>query len=85
MARDFADHLKVVPSTTGLHIAAVARTASTDQIGGVVRRASDSGVVVQDLARFGVDSPGPPGLLLGYASTIEPRPAVRRSLRLNTT
>ena len=66
MARDFADHLTVVPSATGLHIAAVARTASADQIGVVVRRASDIGVVVQELSKFGVDSPGPPGLLLGY-------------------
>jgi GntR family transcriptional regulator/MocR family aminotransferase len=31
-----------------------------------VRRASEAGVVVQELSRFGVDSPGPPGLLLGY-------------------
>jgi GntR family transcriptional regulator/MocR family aminotransferase len=68
LARDFADHLKVVPSTTGLHIAAVARTASADQISVVVRRASDTGVVVQELSRFGVDLPGPPGLLLGYGT-----------------
>ena len=54
LRRDFADHLEVVPSTVGLHIAAVARTASADQIAVVVRRASDSGVVVQDLSRFGV-------------------------------
>jgi GntR family transcriptional regulator/MocR family aminotransferase len=68
LARDFADHLTVVPSTTGLHIAALARTASADQIGAVVRRASDTGVAVQELSRFGVDSPGPPGLLLGYGA-----------------
>jgi GntR family transcriptional regulator/MocR family aminotransferase len=68
LGRDFTDHLKVVPSTVGLHIAAVARTASADQIGVVVRRASDSGVVVHELSKFGVDSPGPPGLLLGYGA-----------------
>ena len=68
LGRDFADHLKVVPSAVGLHIAAVARTASADQIGAVVRRASDTGVAVQDLSKFGVDSPGPPGLLMGYGA-----------------
>jgi GntR family transcriptional regulator/MocR family aminotransferase len=68
LARDFADHLEVVPSTAGLHIAAIARTASADQIGVVVRRASDTGVAVQELSRLGVDSPGPPGLLLGYGA-----------------
>ena len=66
LGRDFADHLKVIPSIAGLHIAAVARTASADQIGAIVRRAADTGVVVQELSRFGVGSPGPPGLLLGY-------------------
>lgn len=68
LARDFVDHLKVIPSTTGLHIAAAARTASVDQIGVVVRRASEAGVVVQELSRFGVDSPGPSGLLMGYGA-----------------
>jgi GntR family transcriptional regulator/MocR family aminotransferase len=68
LGRDFTDHLKVVPSTVGLHVAAVARTASANQIGVVVRRASDSGVVVHELSKFGVDSPGPSGLLLGYGA-----------------
>ena len=68
LARDFADHLTVVPSTTGLHIAALARTASADQIGVAVRRASEIGVAVHQLSRFGVDSQGPPGLLLGYGA-----------------
>jgi GntR family transcriptional regulator/MocR family aminotransferase len=68
LGRDFADHLKVIPSNAGLHIAAIARTATADQIGVVVRRASDSGVAVQDLSMFGVDSSGPPGLLLGYGA-----------------
>ena len=68
LARDFVDHLEVIPSTTGLHIAAVARTASAGRIGAIVRRASDAGVAVQELSKFGVDSPGPPGLLLGYGA-----------------
>jgi GntR family transcriptional regulator/MocR family aminotransferase len=52
----------------GLHIAALARRASADQISTIVRRASDAGVAVQELSKFGVDSPGPPGLLLGYGA-----------------
>jgi GntR family transcriptional regulator/MocR family aminotransferase len=68
LARDFDDHLELVPSTAGLHVAAIARTASADQISVVLRRASDAGVAVQELSRFGVDSPGPPGLLLGYGA-----------------
>jgi GntR family transcriptional regulator/MocR family aminotransferase len=68
LSRDFSDDFEVVPSIAGLHIAAVARTASADQVATIVRRASDAGVVVQELSRFGVDSPGPPGLLLGYGA-----------------
>jgi GntR family transcriptional regulator/MocR family aminotransferase len=68
LGRDFADHLKVIPSIAGLHIAALARTASADEIGVIVRRAADTGVVVQDLSKFGIGSPGPPGLLMGYGA-----------------
>ncbi|HYD08076.1 MAG TPA: aminotransferase class I/II-fold pyridoxal phosphate-dependent enzyme, partial [Reyranella sp.] len=68
LGRDFADHLEVVPSTVGLHIAAVAHTLSADQIGVAVRRAFDSGVVVQELAKFAVNAPGTPGLVLGYGA-----------------
>jgi GntR family transcriptional regulator/MocR family aminotransferase len=64
-----ADHLEVIPSTVGLHIAAAARTASADRIGVVARRASDSGLVVQELSKLGINSPGPPGLMLGYGTT----------------
>jgi GntR family transcriptional regulator/MocR family aminotransferase len=68
LARDFADHLKVVPSIAGLHVAAVARRASVNQMVAIVRKASDIGVAVQELSEFGVNSPGPPGLLLGYGA-----------------
>jgi GntR family transcriptional regulator/MocR family aminotransferase len=68
LRRNFADRLKVVPSTVGLHIAALARKMSIEQVAAVTRRASDTGVVVQELSRFGVDSPGPPGLVLGYGA-----------------
>ncbi|HKP23458.1 MAG TPA: PLP-dependent aminotransferase family protein [Dongiaceae bacterium] len=68
LRRDFATDLNVIPSTVGLHIAAMARTASTDKIGAIVRRASDAGVVVQELSRFAVNAPGLPGLVLGYGA-----------------
>lgn len=68
LTTDFADHLEVLPSAAGLHIAALARTASRDRMEDVARRASEAGVEVQLLSRFGVDAPGPPGLLLGYGA-----------------
>lgn len=68
LKRDFDDHLKVIPSTVGLHITALAPKLSAEQISAVVRRASEGGVVVQELSRFGVNAPGPPGLVLGYGT-----------------
>lgn len=65
---EFADHLQIVPSTVGLHVAALARTASVDEIGAVVRRASDSGVQVQTLSRFAVQAPPKSGIMLGYGA-----------------
>jgi GntR family transcriptional regulator/MocR family aminotransferase len=68
VARDFAEHLEVIPSAVGLHVAAVARSGSPDQIGAVVRRAADAGVELLDLSRFAVDRPAPAGLLVGYGA-----------------
>jgi GntR family transcriptional regulator/MocR family aminotransferase len=68
LQRDFARQLEVVPSAAGLHVAAIARSASADQIRGVVHRASDAGVEVQELSRFGVHAPARPGLVLGYGA-----------------
>jgi GntR family transcriptional regulator/MocR family aminotransferase len=68
LTHDFADHLEVIPSAAGLHVAAVARRASTDQIGAVVRRASEAGVEVHELSRYAVDGRARPGLVLGYGA-----------------
>jgi GntR family transcriptional regulator/MocR family aminotransferase len=68
VTRDFAEHLEVIPSAVGLHVAAVARSGSPDQIGAVVRRAADAGVELLDLSRFAVDRPAPAGLLVGYGA-----------------
>ncbi len=70
LTNEFADHLQTVPSTVGLHVAALARTASVDEIDTVVRRASDAGVEVQTLSRFAVDAPAKPGLVLGYGAIL---------------
>jgi GntR family transcriptional regulator/MocR family aminotransferase len=66
LARDFADHLEMVPSTTGLHIAAAARTASVDRIAAIARRAANADVAVQTLSSFAVGGQPRAGLVLGF-------------------
>ncbi|MFG3597960.1 PLP-dependent aminotransferase family protein [Bradyrhizobium sp. RDI18] len=44
---NFDDHLDLVPSSTGLHIAAYARRASVDDIDAIASRAFDLGVAIQ--------------------------------------
>jgi GntR family transcriptional regulator/MocR family aminotransferase len=65
---EFAEHLELVPSRAGLHVAALARTHSVEQLGAVVRMASEAAVAVQQLARFAVQPPGRAGLVLGYGA-----------------
>jgi GntR family transcriptional regulator/MocR family aminotransferase len=65
---DFADQLEVMPAVAGLHVAAVSRHASVDQISAVAVRAAELGVQVQRLARFAVDGPPRAGLLFGYGA-----------------
>jgi GntR family transcriptional regulator / MocR family aminotransferase len=64
--RDFGDHLELVPSSTGLHIAAYARRASADDINAIASRAFDLGVAIQVI--FRVDGTPHGGILLGYAA-----------------
>jgi GntR family transcriptional regulator / MocR family aminotransferase len=66
--RDFADQLEVMPAVAGLHVAAVSRAASVDQISAVALRAAELGVQVQRLSRFVVDGPPRAGLLFGYGA-----------------
>jgi GntR family transcriptional regulator / MocR family aminotransferase len=68
LTRDFAGLLELIPSVAGLHVAATACRASADEIGAIVRRASEAGVEVQELSKFGVHGPAQPGLLLGYGA-----------------
>jgi GntR family transcriptional regulator/MocR family aminotransferase len=66
LATEFADHLELIPSNTGLHVAAVAQTASVERIEAIARRAMAAGVAVQTLARFAASDRPHAGVVLGY-------------------
>jgi GntR family transcriptional regulator/MocR family aminotransferase len=68
LARELGDHLEVVPSTTGLHLAALARGAAADRVAAIARRAADRGVVFHPLSRFAVGEHGRAGIVLGYGA-----------------
>jgi GntR family transcriptional regulator / MocR family aminotransferase len=68
LVRDFPEHVQLIPSAVGLHMTALARQASTEQIGLVVERAWEAGVAVQQLSSFAGDRPAPAGLVLGYGA-----------------
>jgi GntR family transcriptional regulator / MocR family aminotransferase len=81
--RDFAEHLELVPSSSGLHVAAYARRASVDAIDMIASSAADLGVGVQSMASFRVDGKPRAGVVLGYGA-IETRhvaEGLRRLLR----
>ena len=67
IASDFDEHLDIVASSAGLHIAALSRRGSVKDIDGVVRRAFERAVGVQPLARFAVRRPLA-GLLVAYGA-----------------
>lgn len=68
VARDFAEHLELIPSTTGLHVTALARRMSADQVVMVARRAAECGVGVQALPSFAMNANPPAGIMLGYSA-----------------
>jgi GntR family transcriptional regulator/MocR family aminotransferase len=68
LARQFADHLEVIPSAAGLHVCAVARNASVDAVCVVIARAAAIGVEVHELASYAVANRPKAGLLLGYGA-----------------
>ncbi len=63
--RNFSDYLDLVPSSTGLHIAAYARRASVDDINAIALRAFDLGVAVQS---FPLEGEPQVGIMLGYGA-----------------
>jgi GntR family transcriptional regulator / MocR family aminotransferase len=64
----FADYLQVVPSIAGLHITALSRTASAEDMKIIIEKASEAGVEVQELAPLTVAPSGRAGILLGYGA-----------------
>jgi GntR family transcriptional regulator / MocR family aminotransferase len=68
LTHEFSDHLTTLPSVAGLHVAALARSASVSKISAVVARASDLGVEVQELSNFTVDAAPRAGLVIGYGA-----------------
>lgn len=68
VARLFADELKVVSSSVGLHVAALARKRSASQIIAIVQQASALGIECQPLSMFSVGESPLSGLMLGYGA-----------------
>ncbi len=68
IVQDFADFLEIIPSNTGLHLAALARSASVDRISEIARSAADRGVAIQTLSTFAVSGSGRAGVVLGYGA-----------------
>jgi GntR family transcriptional regulator/MocR family aminotransferase len=68
LSENFADQLELIPSTTGLHVAALARRDSVEQIEAVVSRAADADVAIQKLSTLAVSRAPRAGLLLGYGA-----------------
>jgi len=66
LARDFADYLELIPSSTGLHVTALARKASVEQITTIQRRAIEAGVAIQILSQFAMMPLAKAGIVLGY-------------------
>jgi GntR family transcriptional regulator / MocR family aminotransferase len=80
LADEFADHLDVIPSETGLHVAAIARRTSVNEIASVARRALEAEVAVQILSTFAVGRSARAGIVLGYGAvaTDEIKEGLRR-------
>jgi GntR family transcriptional regulator/MocR family aminotransferase len=82
LTRDFGDQLRILPSVAGLHITALAKTASVKKISSIARHAGDLGVRVQELSYFAVDSRRRAGVVLGYGAIPSARiPEGMRRLR----
>jgi GntR family transcriptional regulator/MocR family aminotransferase len=68
LTEQFADRLKVIPSTVGLHLAATAPGASSQELEELLGRASAAGVALVPLSWYGVDRPPQPGLVFAYGA-----------------
>jgi GntR family transcriptional regulator / MocR family aminotransferase len=79
LSRDFADHLQLVSSSTGLHVAALARRMSTQQLAAIQTRATERDIAVQVLSSFFGGKPSRAGLVVGYGAI--DLPGIREGLR----
>jgi len=79
VTEDFADVLELVPSSTGLHVAALAANTSVESIAAVAQLAASKGVAVQQLAMFATGAPVRAGIALGYGRI--PTTRIRDGLR----
>lgn len=77
---NFGDYLDLIPSSTGLHIAACTRTASLDDIDAIASRACELGVAFQS---FPLEGTPQAGIMLGYGAieTVEIAEGLRRLRR----
>jgi GntR family transcriptional regulator / MocR family aminotransferase len=64
----FADDLEILASSVGLHVCAIARTATVSQIAAVVGRASAAGVECHPLSMFAAGGQPRSGLVIGYGA-----------------
>jgi GntR family transcriptional regulator / MocR family aminotransferase len=64
----FAAHLKLIPSAVGLHLAATAPGRSSEELEGLLGRASAAGVELLPLSLYAVDTPPQPGLIFAYGA-----------------
>lgn len=63
--RSFGDYLDLVPSSTGLHVAAYAKRASVEDIDAIASRALDLGVAIHS---FPLEGEPRVGIMLGYGA-----------------
>jgi GntR family transcriptional regulator/MocR family aminotransferase len=68
VSRDFSDHLELVPSSTGLHVTAIARRLSSSQVDAIRARAAERRIAVQVLSSFFTGKPSRAGIVLGYGA-----------------
>jgi GntR family transcriptional regulator/MocR family aminotransferase len=78
--RDFREHLQIVPSEAGLHVAAFAPVATLEQLRGVESRAAVHGVAVHLLWPYPIGKDGRVGLKLGFGAI--PTDRIKEGLRL---
>jgi len=64
----FADELDVVASSVGMHVCAIARRATVNQVARVVARAAEAGVACHPLSMFALEAAPRAGLVIGYGA-----------------